>query len=176
MNLAASSRRIASAPRRSHGNGGASQHPLSKKQKGIICRIAARAFEHRGATGDAKEWRREQQHAAVGVGSLTDCTQEHYNDLVAHFEGLAGEAGRQFNATLRQEDEELRQKRHNLAVALEERGLDASYAESICRDQYKCGLEKATAGQLFNLLKTVKSRRSVVGKPAAVVGDEDFPF
>ena len=146
---------------------GASTNPLSAKQKGIVCKIARRAFEFRREKGTFEDWRREQQSLAVGIGSLTECTQENYLDLVAHFEGLAGAGDRQFEASHRSLDEEKRQARHKLEEALDDRRLDLSYAEKICRDQYKHGLDDATATQLWNIKFTVEQRRAQVAEDAA---------
>ena len=159
-----------SAPAQGHRYPGASTNPLTKKQKGIICEIAGRAFRHRGEVGKLEDWRREQQFLAVKQRSLTACGQSDFLPLVAHFEGLAGEGGRQFNAALRNEDEAKRQARFNLEVALNDRELDITYAEAICRDTYKCALDDAEPAQLTNVIYTVKARRKV-GAAAAASAD-----
>ena len=163
MNRATSSpTRRRSAPAQGHRYPGASTNPLTKKQKGIICEIAGRAFRHRGEVGKLEDWRREQQFLAVKQRSLTACGQSDFLPLVAHFEGLAGEGGRQFNAALRNEDEAKRQARFNLEVALNDRELDLAYAEKICRDQNKCGLDAADPAQLLRVKFTVEARRAAV--------------
>ena len=97
--------RTAAKPRkastRSHRYPGASTNPLTAKQKGIVVMLARRAFAHQRAGGDFAAWRRDEQEKAVGQTSLTVCCQADYNMLVSHFEGLAGNAVKEFKAALR---------------------------------------------------------------------------
>jgi hypothetical protein len=69
---------------------------LTNRQKQVLCQIAAAAYEvqrKHGLIDDGvklEAWRRAEQLAAVGVGSLTKCRQAHYLPLKGHFEALAG--------------------------------------------------------------------------------------
>lgn len=71
---------------------------LTKRQKQVLCQIAAAAYEVQRKHGLIDEavkvdaWRRAEQLAAVGVTSLTQCRQAHYLHLKGHFEALAGKA------------------------------------------------------------------------------------
>ncbi len=169
-----SSRRTAAKPRKSAPGTrypGASTNPLTTRQKGVVVMLARRAFNHRRVGGDFNAWRRDEQEKAVGQTSLTVCCQADYNMLVAHFEGLAGEGTKEFQAAYRDLDERTRQARHLLEDALNDRDLDLSYAEAICRTQYKRGLDEATADQLWRIKFTVENRRDAVAKQTA-----DSPF
>ncbi len=170
-----------------HHYAGPSQHPLSGPhiengrrhpgQKGIIVMLAKRAFDRLRPSLPFEQWRREQQTLAVGIDSLTACTQNDYLPLVAHFEGLAGHGDKQFKAAYRHLDEATRQARWLLDEALRARGLGESYAATICRTQYRRELDKATAEQLFNLRFTVEARRPVLGKqPVPQPAEADCPF
>jgi hypothetical protein len=70
--------------------------PLNYSQKATICEIAREAWDlwegrdeftrRQPAGADAfVTWRHQQQLAAVGLQSLTLCTQEQYRDLLRHF-------------------------------------------------------------------------------------------
>ncbi len=113
---------------------------------------------------------------AVGVGSLTLCTQNDYNDLVGHFEGLAGEGGRQFKSAYRQQDEAKRQARYLLDVALEERATHVSYAQKLCRDRFKRGLDddETTPENLFEVRFTLEQRKPLVNTTAEATCDQPF--
>jgi hypothetical protein len=69
---------------------------LSAIQKSTICDVAREAWEawdgraeftaaQPPGTEPFTAWRHQHQHAAVGLQSLTLCTQEHYGPLVRHF-------------------------------------------------------------------------------------------
>ena len=146
---------------------GASTNPLSKRQKGIICMLAARAHAVMCIGYSVETWRREQQVVAVAQESLTTCCQADYLTLESHFEYLAGNGGNAFNAAYRDLDERTRQARHALDGSLKDRGLDVSYAEKLCQTQYKRGLDKATADQLWRIKYTVDNRREVCATPKA---------
>jgi hypothetical protein len=75
--------------------------PLSKLQKAKLAQVAKEAFDYQEALGLVEtvgtsasarftEWRREEQHKAVGHSSLTTCGNNHYRSLLGHFLTLAG--------------------------------------------------------------------------------------
>lgn len=82
--------------------------PLTKQQKGVVCRLAAQAWEHQGRPGFADQvadlpdclklskqeaselWRQEQTKKACGVSSLRCAGQGDFCLIMAQFSGLAG--------------------------------------------------------------------------------------
>lgn len=97
---------IRPAARRPGSSGGGGK-PLSRDQKAAICQLAKIAFDRQDALGLVEvdcasqsarlaEWRRAQQLAAVGIDSLTECRNEHFRTLRAHFSTLAGREDRAY--------------------------------------------------------------------------------
>lgn len=143
--------------------------PLDNGQKARLCIMAREAFErmHSREPFNAAElaaWRREQQVKACGIDSLTAVTQAHWPALEAHFLDLQGESGRAFTRLLQPELKAQRLARFKLTAALKERGLAEGYAAAICRMQYKCDLDAATARQLWRLVFTIRNRKKAEGK------------
>jgi hypothetical protein len=135
---------------------------LSKAQKATLCILAREAYDRVGIhTGDdLAEWRHAEQTAAVGKASLCDCVQDDFLPLKAHFLNLCGESGRAMNAHIRHQSEDKRVAMHKLEASCRERGLEMGYPAAICRTQYKCTLDEASAPQLWRLVYTVRNRRS----------------
>ena len=68
-------------------------HPLSSRQKAVICQLAGKAYAAAGAAmgyGSATEYRRAVVFDTTGKSSLTQCTQAHYTALYNAFAGVAG--------------------------------------------------------------------------------------
>jgi hypothetical protein len=135
---------------------------LSHEQKAAICILAREAADRIGlvfhGAADLREWRCEQQFLAVGKESLTDCVQADYLKLKAWFLNLKGESGRAVKTHLRDAVQEKTIALHKLKESCADRGLKLSYAETICRSQFKCDLDQANAKQLWNLNFTVRNR------------------
>lgn len=158
--------------------------PLSKLQKAdiaIAARAAFDAWEGRAAfealnpefTASARfeAWRRDEQIKAGGPRSLRAATQAHYGRLMAHFQALAGYAAAAARTRARDADNDRRIARYKLDQELRRHGLPAAYAGAICRTQYKCTLDEASAKQLWRLVFTVRSRRTPV--PATTAAEAD---
>jgi hypothetical protein len=156
--------------------------PLSNEQKAKIAQLARRAYlawpereafeainSDRSKTTCFESWRHVEQGKACGVQSLRACTQAHWGRLVAHFQALAGDAAGATRTRARDADNDRRIARYKLGQALQERGLKEAYAATICRRQYRCGLEDASAKQLWSLIFTVRSRR----RPIATAQQRD---
>jgi hypothetical protein len=86
--------------------------PLSKLQKARIAQVAKQAFDYQDALGLVEAegssasarftaWRQEEQRKAVGRSSLTECGNNHFRSLVAHFLTLAGKDDKAFGYHLR---------------------------------------------------------------------------
>lgn len=167
--------KFANQHRRSRNSYPVRSGALSNEQKAALCILAREAAEKvfggHHTNADFSEWRREQQFLAVGKESLCDCVQGDYKPLKGHFLNLKGESGRAVKAIIESGFEEKNLALHKLKESCAERGLKLSYAESICRRQYKCDLDQANAKQLWNLNFTVRNRR----KPAPAAGME-CPF
>jgi len=161
--------------------------PLSILQKREIAQLARRAYEAwperdafelinagQSKTACFEAWRHVEQGKACGVQSLCACTQADYGRLVAHFQALCGHAAAATRTLVRDADNDRRIARYKLDQALQERGLREEYAAAICRRQYRCGLDEATAKQLWRLVFTVRSRRKPAAAPAAVIEKDPF--
>ena len=64
---------------------------------------------------------------------------------------------------------------HKLTESCADRGLQMSYAEAICRRQYKCDLSEANAKQLWQLNFTVRNRRKALPE-AKLPSPDNIPF
>lgn len=133
--------------------------PLDNGQKARLCILAREAFALQFTDADFTDWRREEQFKAVGKLSLRDCTQADYKRLEARFLRLGGEEGDAMRAETRAGTEDKRLAFYKLEEACTGAGLAMSYAAAICRNQFKCGLNEATAKQLWNLMFTIRNRR-----------------
>ncbi len=165
---------------------------LSKAQKAAIAMLARKAWalcpqraalleanRARGmsATAIFEAWRHVEQGKACGKQSLRQCTSEQdYLKLRAHFEALIGRYGRALRTLLRHAEEPRLVARHKLEEACRERGLSLAYPASICRRQYRCGLDDATEQQLWRLVFTVRNRRRKAAHPATEPTPANQPF
>lgn len=160
---------------------------LQKREVAIAARAAYEAWPEREAfecinselsrSACFEAWRKAEQAKAVGIHSLCAMTQAHYGRVLAHFQKLAGHEAAAQRTTVRDADNERRIARYKLAEALRERGLAEAYAAAICRTQFRCTLDEASAKQVWKLVFTVRSRRKPA--PAAVAAqdeDEGNPF
>lgn len=136
---------------------------LSKLQKTTLIMLARKAFDRiDDGTGDFGEWRTQQAQIACGK-RISEATNDDYNRLKSHFYNLGGNSGAAFKATMADGSEGTRRAMHNLEAALYTFGLKMPYAESICRDQFRCSLAQATAEQIEKVMFTVNTRgRSMV--------------
>jgi len=102
-------RRTAASPRPLRASSGPG---LSKLQKARISQVAREAFDHQdglglieaeGASDSARftAWRREEQIKAVRIESLTNCGNQHFRPLLAHFLCLAGRDDQAFKYQLK---------------------------------------------------------------------------
>jgi hypothetical protein len=159
--------KFANQHRQSRNFYGGPGSPLSNEQKARICIIAKEAFlkaSQNCTFRNFKEWRRQEQLEAIGKESLRECVQSDYLALLAHFQNLAGESGRAVKNIIRAAAEERAVARNKLDESLGERGLRLEYAEAICKRQFKCDLDGASAKQLWTLNFTVRNRRKPVDR------------
>jgi hypothetical protein len=146
--------------------------PLSNEQKGILCRLAREAYDAWSGRDAFEEcnpelsrskcfeaWRRVEQGKAVGIQRLTECTQDHFLPLRAHFKAMLGNGAGALQDQLRSQEEPRIRARWKLQQALDERGLNEAYAASICQRQFRCSLGDASEKQLWALFFTVTNRR-----------------
>lgn len=150
-------------------------HGLSKIQKRDIarlCRTVYLAWPERvefeaanpelSATKCFEAWRHVEQGKAVGIQSLCECTQAHFQPLVAHFRELLGDAEGAQRARDRDADNGRRIALFKLRETLRERELTEGYAAAICRRQFRCELNRASVKQVWCLVYTVRNRRPAV--------------
>jgi hypothetical protein len=136
--------------------------PLSKEQKARLSILARKAAEVQGITGGYKAadaWRHEISIKACGV-RISEATQCHWADLKSAFEDLGGRPEKAFQTQMREGDNKRRVAMWKLTQALAAKGLQTAYAGVICRAQFKCQLEEASAKQLWCLFYTVTNRKN----------------
>lgn len=133
--------------------------PLSNEQKKRLAILARQAAVACGISShEADEWRREQSILACGL-RITEATQKHWADLKSRFEDLGGRPEKAFQTQMREGDNKRRIAMWKLTQALTAKGLQPEYAGKICRAQFKCQLEEASAKQLWCLFYTVTNRQ-----------------
>lgn len=156
-----------------------------KRQIGMLAHAAWQACPEResllesnpelSASAVEAAWRHVEQGKACGIQSLRECSQDHYGRLKAHFLALGGQEQAAARTRVRDADNDRRIARWKLNQELQTRGLAAGYAASICRTQYRCSLDEATAQQLWRLIYTVRSRKKTAPAPAPKpVGEVPF--
>jgi hypothetical protein len=136
--------------------------PLSKEQKARLSMLARKAAEVQRVSGGYKAvdaWRHEISIRACGV-RISEATQAHWADLKSAFEDLGGRPEKAFSTQMRAGDNKRRVAMWKLTQALNAKGLAPEYAGKICRAQFKCQLEEASAKQLWCLFYTVTNRRN----------------
>lgn len=135
-------------------------NPLTRGQKARLCILAKRAADRAGLPESGPEhdaWRAEEAVDCCGR-RISAALQRHWPALHARFADLAGDVATAFKTLVAESGNPRRVALWKLRKALEEAGLDESYAAKICRDQYKCRPDEATAPQLWRLVFTVKNR------------------
>jgi hypothetical protein len=150
--------------KRSRNHYGSAGGPLDNTQKARICILARQAHDKLDTYVPFEDWRQMEQFNAVGKDSLCDCIQSDYLRLVGHFQHLAGDGRRASRTAAADAFTDRRIAFHKLEAECAARGLELSYPGSICRKQFKCGLDEANSKQLWNLVFTVRNRRKAVKK------------
>ena len=134
------------------------------------------------------EWRHSQcklataGHPAGQITGLTSATREHYNTLLAHFAGLAGEDVASFRATMRSgpakyragadgdSQEDIRQALAVVKSTMTSTGYGWPYVATTIKGKYQATtLEQLTRQQLWQLVYTLRNRanaRDGKGDPA----------
>ena len=152
--------------------------PLSNEQKASICILAKTAADAVGVsfinTAHAREWRQEQQYKAVGKQSLTECVQDDFLPIRAHFLNLAGQSAVAMNMHLKHDTEPKRIAMHKLTEACARAGKPLAYAAAICRSKNKCALDEANVKQIWQLVFTIKNRTPK--QPSRPIKDDNIPF
>ena len=136
--------------------------PLTKEQKMRLSILARKAAWEQKLGLDNKQldaWRQEVSIRACGL-RISEASQCHWAALKSAFEDLAGAPEQAFETHLRDADNKRRVAMWKLNQVLTEKGLDPSYAGKICKMQFKCALEDATAKQLWCLFYTLTNRKN----------------
>ncbi len=145
---------------------------LSNDQKANLSILARRAYDrHREvglADGSFDEWRHAECRAASGgrIGGFREAMQRDYRLLRGHFANLAGDGATAIQDAIHGDSDEADrgQARAILRRECRRRGhAFPEYPASICRTQYKCGLDEASAKQLWSLIYTVRNRKKNQG-------------
>lgn len=138
--------------------------PLTRHQKTRLVLLAKKGWESAKDTAgtaallDFDAWRQEVAIRVCGC-RISEARQEHWADLKAEFQSRAGDDAGAFRTQLREGDNKRRIAMHKLTEALAKKGLPVTYAAAICRTQYKCSLDEASARQLWRLFYTVRNRK-----------------
>lgn len=138
--------------------------PLSNQQKAALCILCREAYDLQpDASPDPTEaqlaeYRHAQVEKATGKPGLTACVQDDWKPLRAHFLALVGRTGEAFKAAMEHGTEDVKVAMFKLRQACQRAGLPLAYPAAICRNQYRCALEDATAKQLWQLVFTVNNR------------------
>lgn len=156
--------------------------PLNHGQKAYLSQLSDQAFtrEQRIAASMGIQFyegmsptkaREAFRHAEVAKAcakiGLRCCTQDDYKLVEAHFLQMLGKIEAAFKAGVRAASEPRRQAEAVLVRECTRFGFRLSYAESICRTQYKCTLQDATTNQIWNLVYTVRNRGNARNRKAA---------
>ena len=139
---------------------------LTNKQKFILSDLSRQAWakalaasgQHEDDFLSADDFRHQEVARAVGKHGLRCCGQMDYKAIEGHFYTLLGAVPAAFNAHVRSATEPRRQAEAVLHENLQKFGLPTSYAEAICRRQYKCSLVEASIQQLWRLIYTIRNR------------------
>lgn len=158
--------------------------PLTKKQKGIVARLATEAFNHQDdlglvdAPGDTKAkrlaaWRHKEQAEACGKPSLTKADQDDFLPLCAHFNSILGRDDKAFLETIQHQPvtdhsdpddttEHRKQKLYLIEQAIKGTKFHINYALKIAKNKFgKPGLRDLsdlTVKQLEQVLYTITNR------------------
>lgn len=149
---------------------------LTNYQKGRLSMLARKASVKCGISShEETEWRREQSILACGC-RISEATQAHWADLKSRFQDLAGEVEKAFQTQMREGDNKRRVAMWKLTQALNAKGLQTTYAAAICRAQFKCALEDASAKQLWCLFYTVTNRKKSAASSQRPAGKTSSPM
>lgn len=157
---------------------GTASKRLKPWQKLTLVELAAAAYARAvtyHSTDDLTEdkWRQRESIKAANV-RIKEAEQQHYNDLKAHFQTLAGESGKAFDTQLREHTSPVRVARFNLDKELTKHGLAESYASYIARCKYKqTVLDKLTAKQLWSLVYDIRRTHTKTKVAARIAKGKD---
>jgi hypothetical protein len=150
--------------------------PLSAKQKQVLSMLARRAYTRlkgRGAEGGMREdvWRHEQAKLATASPGtegrrISEARNSDFKRIESHFLNLLGQAGAAMASEMQHGTNDVQMAMTKLQEQCALKGLQMSYPAAICRNQYKCALSDATAKQLWQLVFTVRNRKTKGGTEA----------
>ena len=145
----------------------ASAKPAGRAEIQRLAIFARAAWEDCGARAAGvpfDDWRHDQVRMATEgrATGLRDLRRGDWRVVAAHFLSLSGKVRPAFRTAKRAGREDRDEAAHKLREACDEaRVMWPDYPAAICRQQYKCGLDEATAKQLWRLYYTVRNRRHV---------------
>jgi len=115
--------------------------PLTPKQRSMLGQLAKRAWKKQHDSGaideDETTWRHREAMEATSGFKISEAPKRCFDALKAHFETMAGDAGKAFE-TLTGPDNETRQLAHEIGVAAKACGVTAGYVAGICRRMFGC--------------------------------------
>lgn len=128
-------------------------------QKAKLCIAFKQAWSLDGGYGDPEAFRHAAVLAATGKPGLTACTQNDYRKLCAKAAELLGEDGEAVNHHLADQTTPERVAMHLLNQALSYAKKPMAYAQAIARRRWKVTVEELSAGQLKQLMFTIRNRK-----------------
>lgn len=154
--------------------------PIGAKERQHLARLAREAWDKCGARAagvPCDEWRHDQVQDATGgrADGLTSLARGQYREVLAHFLSIAGHGGRAMRQATRSgqgaADRELAIAK--LRDVCEGGGLAwPAYPESICRRQFRCGLDELETGKIWFLFYTCTSRARAKSKKRPEIDSE----
>lgn len=153
---------------------------IDAKERQHLGRLGREAWVKCGAKGagiDCDEWRHEQvAEASDGKATcLHDLKRGQYKDVLRHFLQIAGHSARAFRVAQKSgqghADRDLAMEK--LKEACESGDLAfPEYPESICRRQFKVGLDELETGKVWFLFYTCTNRARTKNKKASEIASE----
>lgn len=158
---------------------GGAEAPLSNGQKAHICMLARELYPDESQV-PFDEWRRSEQLRAVGIASLRAAQNQHYLQIVAHFEDLLGRSGSAFRRVFKAQTEPRLAALHHLyaecAKAQDVLPKAIEYARGFLRNRRHVALEDADAKALWHAVFTVRSKAQALRKGARPPRNDNEPF
>lgn len=137
---------------------------LTNTQKTHLVLLAKEAYEHAQAKdpwfstvlNPFDEWRHGECAKACGAAGLRCADERDFEAIRGHFLKLAGKDDQALKEFVAAQNAGVRRAWAVLMGALNTYGYRREYVAKICKDKYKCDLDRASEGQLWKLLYDVR--------------------
>lgn len=148
-----------------------------RQELGMVAKQAWEACGAKAAHIPADEWRHDQVAIATQgkATRVSDLRRGQFRDVLAHFLTIKGDVARAFRVAERsgQDMADRDLAVHKLREVCEAGGLDyPEYPESICRRQFKIGLDEVETGRIWFLFYTCNTRARRKNEKASEIASE----